>query len=665
LIMKKIISLLCLVSITGISFSQDYSMAKRAISQEEYDLKYYDKDREAEAVILFDIGESLFFEAKEGYDIRFTRTKRIKIFKNAGIKFSEITIPFYVDGFGKTEEVVSIAAVTVNVENNQTIRKVLDPANIYEVTINERWKAKRFTFPDVKEGSIIEYSYVLETPFHFNLPDWQFQDLIPTVYSEYTLKIIPFYEYSFIAKNISRFDLQKSYPSAEKRTFGSVNMLNGKNYGSGFEFTDMIHVFVKKDIPAFKDEAYITSVDDYIMKIDFQLSKFNSPNGTSNEIITTWPKLVDMLLREERFGKFMEKAGSQAKKDLKLLTIDDLSMEEKSQRIINYVKSNFSWNGRHDKYASKTPKEFFSHKTGNSADINLYLCTLLSAAGIQARPVIISTRGHGKILSDHPFSHFFNYVIVLVNIDNKPFLTDGTESFLAYNRIPPRCMNDVGLIIEKKNEGWVDLNSKTSSIDIKQIGMVIDPEKKLANTLVNIQSTELDSYHLKNTFRNDSSLFKKHLQDKGFLNVNDIKMLNIDKNSHPYLITFKADLPVDYFDDKLFVSPFLGLPDKENKLKQPARTYPVDFIYAKKEEYLATIKIPDGYRVFSLPDKVDVKNDMLEIFASYIQDGEIIELKAYYHRKKGIYPPNEYKQIKNHLDVLEKVFSEQLVFVKE
>ena len=241
----------------------------------------------------------------------------------------------------------------------------------------------------------------------------------------------------------------------------------------------------------------------------------------------------------------------------------------------------------------------------------------------------------------------------------------GTESFLAYNRIPPRCMNDVGLIIEKKREGWVDLNSKTSSIDIKQIGMVIDPEKKMANTLVNIQSTELDSYHLKNTFRNDSSLFKKHLNEKGFLNVNDIKMLNIDQNSNPYLITFKADLPVDYFDDKLIVSPFLGLPDKENKLKQPARTYPVDFIYAKKEEYLATIKIPDGYRVFSLPDKVDVKNDMLDIFASYVQDGEIIELKAYYHRKKGIYPPNEYKQIKNHLDVLEKVFSEQLVFVKE
>jgi hypothetical protein len=663
--MKDLVILIGLLCFAGLSYSQNYPGNKNVISQEELDLRSYEKDKEAEALILFDIGESVFFEAKEGYDIRFTRMKRIKIFKTAGIDFADITIPFYTDGIGKTEKIVSISAVTVNVENNQPVRKNLDPSTIYEVTINERWKAKRFTFPDVKEGSIIEYSYVLETPFHFNLPDWEFQDLIPTVYSEYTAKIIPFYEYTFIAKNISKFDHQKSYPSAEKRIFGSVNMVHGKNYGSGFEFKDMIHVFVMNHIPAFKDESYITSVDDYLMKIDFQLSKFNSPDGTSREVISTWPKLIDGLLTSDYFGKYLGKVSSQAKKDIKLLKLEDLSEEEKSQRIIDHVRSNYSWNGRYAKFTAKTPKEFFSQKTGNAANINLYLCTLLSEAGINAKPVILSTRDNGKIYIDYPFEHFFNYVIVLVNLNNKMFLTDGTTTYLAYNRIPPRCMNDMGLVIEKKRVNWIDLNSKNPSIDNKQIGIVIYPETKKASTLITNQLTEMESYYIKQSFENDTTKFIDYLHKKGFSNVEELHMLNFDKNALPYSITFKAELSIEHFDDKIIVSPFLGFPEKENKLKQAVRTYPVDFIYPKKEEYKSIIRIPEGYRLFSLPEKVNFKNDLIEISAEYTQSGETVDVKAYYYRKKGIYLPGEYKQIKYYMDVLAKMFGEQLVFVKE
>jgi hypothetical protein len=663
--MKNLVILIALLCISGFSYSQLYPGNKNVISQEELDLKFYDKDKDAEALILFDIGESVFFEAKIGYDIRFTRTKRIKIFKNAGIEYAEITIPFYTDGIGQTEKIVSINAVTVNVENNQPVRKNLDPSTIYEVTINERWKAKRFTFPDVKEGSIIEYSYVLETPFHFNLPDWEFQDLIPTAYSEYTLKIIPFYEYSFIAKNLTKFDHQKSYPSAEKRTFGSVNMVHGKNYGSGFEFNDMIHVYVMKDVPAFKDESYISSVDDYLMKIDFQLSKFNRPDGTSQEVITTWPKLIDGLLLADNFGKYMGKVGAQAKKDLKLLQLEGLSSEAKCERIIEHVRSNYSWNGMYGKYAVKTPKEFFTQKTGNASNINLYLCSLLSEAGIDAKPIILSTRDNGKIYIDYPFEHFFNYVIVLINADNKMFLTDGTSSFLAYNRIPLRCMNDMGLVVEKKKVNWIDLSSKNPSIDNKQISMVIDSDLKMADALVTNQLSEYESYLIKNAYENDTSEFKDFLHKKGFSNIHELQLLNFENNSSPYQVTFKADLPIEHFDDKLIISPFLGFPEKENKLKQAVRTYPVDFIYPKKEEYNSIIRIPDGYRLFSLPEKVYFKNDLIEISAEYIQKGETVDVKAYYYRKKGVYLPGEYKQIKFYMDVLAKMFGEQLVFVRD
>ena len=66
---------------------------------------------------------------------------------------------------------------------------------------------------------------------------------------------------------------------------------------------------------------------------------------------------------------------------------------------------------------SKTAKEFLNTRTGNAANINLFLCSMLNEAGIQASPVLLSTRDHGKILKDYPFQQFINYVIVLAKID--------------------------------------------------------------------------------------------------------------------------------------------------------------------------------------------------------------------------------------------------------
>ena len=54
-------------------------------------------------------------------------------------------------------------------------------------------------------------------------------------------------------------------------------------------------------------------------------------------------------------------------------------------------------------FTNKSVKDLLSSKTGNSAEINLFLAGMLNAAGIEAYPVITSTRSNGKIQSDYPF----------------------------------------------------------------------------------------------------------------------------------------------------------------------------------------------------------------------------------------------------------------------
>jgi len=52
--------------------------------------------------------------------------------------------------------------------------------------VNEAYSQKKFAFPNVREGSIIEYKYTMVSPYIFQLDDWKFQYEIPVKWSEFT-----------------------------------------------------------------------------------------------------------------------------------------------------------------------------------------------------------------------------------------------------------------------------------------------------------------------------------------------------------------------------------------------------------------------------------------------------------------------------------------------
>src|SRR5690606_6125458 len=57
------------------------------------------------------------------------------------------------------------------------------------------WDQVKVTFPNVKEGSVVEISYRVNSPFLTNFQDWSFQTTIPTILSEYRGKIPEYFSY--------------------------------------------------------------------------------------------------------------------------------------------------------------------------------------------------------------------------------------------------------------------------------------------------------------------------------------------------------------------------------------------------------------------------------------------------------------------------------------
>jgi transglutaminase-like putative cysteine protease len=665
---KLILTAAVLYFLQSILTGQDFSREFGKVGQEEIDLKNYSRDPSAEAVILFDMGDSRFIDTQDdNYNIEFTRTKRIKIFTKAALKYAEVAIPFYIDEYGKAETVKSIEAYSYNWENGQLNRSVLDPSTVYVEKINDRWSQKKFVIPNTRPGSVIEYKFVLESPFQFNLPSWKFQDYIPTIYSKYVVRMVPFYVYEFIMQGTNRFDYQTSVKDPIERIWGTLTRdLAGQDVGYGVRFHDLINTYVLKDVPAFRDEAYITSDDDYLVKLDFQESKIIPPVGSPIEIISTWPKLTQELIKNDHFGKFVKAADKPATKILETkLNLSGKTQTEKCRDIINYVKSGFKWNSYSSIYCSKSQHEFMDQKKGNSADINLFLVALLRAAGINASPVILSTREHGKIRTDYPFLHYFNYVVVLVNSGDQQFLCDGTDFYTNYNRIPSRCINEKGLVIQEGDLKWISLNTGYNSVDNKSVTMDISPESLKATFKMGMQAIESDACWYKDTFSDDTAKLKEYFSEKGIQTVNKIATTNFDNNELPYTVYCEGETEIEQLNDKLIVSPYLGFYPKKNKLTQPSRTYPIDFTYANTESYNCAINIPHGYKVLTMPESYNIDNEIAKIKVNYALNGSVINIGSEFGFKKAVYPPSDYSSIKNYFDIITKKFNEQIVLVKE
>lgn len=661
--MKPIALTINLLLISSIIFAQNFTKQFGMVTKEDIEYNECDFDRDADAVVLFNIGDVYFYDTKDGgYDIRFTETKRIKILKESGTEHAVVEIPYYVDGYGRTERIVSIEAYTYNVVDHFPERKAIEASQIYEEKISERLWLKKFTFPDVKAGSIIEYKYILESPFRFKLPTWRFQNTIPTLYSQYKARMIPFYEYIYIAQGIEKFDYQTSAKDETKRSWGNTTKAYGKNVGGGVEFQDFVHTFVMHDVPAFKDESYITSTDDYLIKMEFQLAEIHLPQGGS-KILTTWEDMNKDLQKETDFGKYLKACKKYAKTVIKdEINLTGKTDSEKAKILTVYVKQNFNHNGFYSVFSDKSAKKFFKQKTGNSAAMNLFLAALINEAGITAYPVIISNRDHGKISMNYPFLHFFNNVIVLVESDTR-FLLDATEKNLHNKLIPPKCINEVGMAVKKKEPQWIKLTKSVPSASFFQIELSPKPDEMSMAVDMTYKSTFYEAYNLRNLLSDDEEELKDEFKEN-INKINTIELKDADETDKALIIKIMGDNEIERFGNTFIVAPFLNLAFTENKLKEPTRSYPVDFVYPRQGIFQIRIAVPEGYKPAELPDAYNMDNKLAAIQLKYSLNGDYVEIIAKYDLKQAVYKTEDYGKIRAYLNIIVDKFNQELVFEK-
>lgn len=635
------------------SLAQDYSQTFGKIGWAESELTEYERDKEAEAVVLFDIGKSYFIHAAQGYEIVFERTTRIKVLDESGIKWAEVEIPYYQEG-NIYERVYDIQAISYNYTDEGSLEKTpLNVSNTYDEKISEFWKVKKFAVPNVKEGTILEYRYKISSPYKFNLRDWRFQWRIPVVHSEYEVSMIPFYKYAWLLQGANRFDSHISYVDrASTRHVGSV------------EFNDLVHEYVMKNVPAFANEKFISSINDYIIKLDFQLAEVISTDGTSRPIMTTWEELIEDLDKNSDFGRYIKRSGRTASK---LVDIDAQLKKTERERFnfaMDYMKRNFNWSNTYGKYATKSPKDFVNDKYGNSGDMNLFAIGFLQELGIEAQPVIISTRNHGKVKEQYPYLSFFNYVIIKAQVAGETVLSDATEILSLHDQIPTRCINGKGLIIQENKVEWISLEEEDPS-EVKTNIHIAWQNEEATEAQIKWSATDYDALYYRNYYTDRQDNLKEKLQSEAYALIDtSIVVANQTDVEQPWELRYKiVDKPMRV-KEKVYLAPFFDQVMSDNPLKQKKRTYPVDIVYPQKRSFTTIIDIPEGYRADFIPEDLTMDNSLFSMQYEAKVEADKIRVIFNYHLKKAIYSPNNYARIKYYFSAIADKGNEKIVLTR-
>ncbi len=673
--MKKLFFLIILSSISLDAQEFEFKEVTKAELQE----KFHPQDSTAPAAVLYEKGY-LTMRYDNGWHYDLEVTKRVKIYNSDGFDFAAVEIPYYYGSNTKSKEnIKSIKAYIYNLEVNKIKDEKLRNRDIIDEETTEFRKKIKFTFPNVKPGSIIEYTYTHESPHIDEFPRWNFQDEIPVNHSFYQL-ILPEYfgynEYSrgfhAINKNVENtiIDVRFRVDNQAMNSYGTglLSPESGISTVNAIKYSYQAH-----NVPKLKDEPFVNNHNNFITSIQHELSYYKNPsNNTFKEFTTNWEKASLTLQESESFGKELGET-KYYEEDINKILSQPSSEEEKIFNIFNFVKNHMSWNDYVGIYCSDKLKKVYKERTGNIADINLMLTSMLRYAGFEAHPVLVSTIQNG-FPSQYVSTENYNYIIVAIELENNQVvLLDASNPYTAPNLLPTRCLNWHGRLVRPNGTSkQIQLNPSSASIDNFILNIKLDAYGKITGQMRR-QYTNQYAFEYRNNFSStDQKDYVSKLQNALKVNITDYKIDNLKNLSKPVVetLSFNAENAVDVINGNIYLSPLIFLAQKENPFKQnqKERKLPINFTFPKSQKYMINIDVPEDYTIDYIPEPsaIALPNEKglykFNIQKSQTGDLQIIVIKDL---KQSILSADYYQPLKDFYKNIVEKETDKIVLVKQ
>jgi hypothetical protein len=526
---------------------------------------------------------------------------------------------------------------------------------------------KKFTFPNIKEGSIIEFEYTKTSDFIGNLEPWEFQGQYPRIWSEYNVGIPEFLGYVFLTQGYKAYDIR------DKKTYtNSYRVVDSRGAGAS-DFINLTsgvseHHWVIKNVPALKEVSFTSSIDNHITKVQFQLSEYREPLVYRN-IMGSWQKVAEQLMNSESFGQQLTKDNGWMNDILKPVLNGAGSPIEKAKKIFAYIRDNYTCTDHSDKFLDQSIKSLTKTKKGTVAEINLLLTAMLKHEDIEADPVMLSTRAHGFTYPLYPLMERFNYVVSRAIIEENEYYLDASEPRLGFGKLPLRCYNGHARVINKKIMA-VELTTDFVA-EKKQTTVFIGNDEK-GNIFGSMQQVPgyYESYTLRDKIKEKGKdeLQKEIAKDFGSdIVISKFEIDSLDNFESSLGIKYEFDMPTEK-ENIIYITPMFGEGYKENPFKSAERVYPVEMPFTMDETFTLAMEVPKGYKVDEIPKSIVVKlNEQNEGFFEYriSVSGDQISLRSRIKIDRANFVPDEYEMLREFFNMVVAKQAEQIVFKKK
>ncbi len=567
----------------------------------------------------------------------------------------------------KTEKIESIKGFTYNVEGNKTVKVKLERSQIIYEEMSPTRERVKISMPQVKKGSVIEYEINIVSQSFYALGPYPLQFTIPVEKNILVIKRMEYYNYNRIIKGYHILDphfsnLLITVPiSVVEQSFTSRTRSE-----SNITYQELTEEYSMDRVPAFPVESYLTTPDNYLSSVRFELAYTKFPNSPQKEFNTSWGAMTNLLLDETKFGQQLKGTGflGDLASELKAKSSDQ-SLLAKS--CFETIRDKITCNNKIGIFCENSLREVFKSGEGDVQSINLLLTALLREAGIKAWPVILSTRGNGMIQPLYPSIEDFNYVICLADVNGSRILMDASDKYLTMNLLDPICLNDKGRIIDKTETGWIELTNTMNSYKRAATWDVEFGENGTAVAKVVETYEDIAGYRQRDRIRDEGG-FSKYIENRnnpenGFT-ITASDMENQEQLDQPFRQTLELELDKNYLQGDLYIFlPLFSEAMSDNPFKLKKREYPVEFDYPYNEKVTVKTKIPEGYTVESLPpNKTYAMPGRAAVYGFKITAGEKEIVTEYdFQRNKMLFLPDEYDKLKEFYRVVVESQNESVV----
>ncbi|WP_424494354.1 hypothetical protein [Salinimicrobium sp. GXAS 041] len=654
--MNKILLLLFTFSIFSLQAQeQTFRTEDVLVSRTDLESDIYSKDSTANAFYIYEEGYSRF---REGNELRLVTdyTAKLKILNKEGYDHANVEIRLQKNDRSE-EEIDHLKAITYYLEDGIQKSEQLDASKVYTEE-HPSYDLVKFTFPGLRPGAVIVYSYELSSPFFFKFNTWWFQEDIPKLYSKFVSEIPGNFNYNIKKVGYQKLDSQEE--EIVKRCF----------YKSAPEPGSCLKTeYVMKNIPAFVEEKYLTSRYNYISRLEYELIQITTLDGRVKKYTKTWDDVDRELRKDGDLGKQLRKSSV-----AKNLLPDSIQKQpndlHKAKAIYAFVKDNYTWNGDYKIFDDMKIKDLVKERTGNVSAINTLLHNIYDEQGYKVLPVLMATRSSGVPSRLYPILSEFNYLIVQLQIGEEKYLLDATEKYLDFGNLPYRCLNHYARLLDfDEGSSWIDIDPEEFSTVTFHDSLKVNAD----GTSTGISRQILRGYHAiaareKLEELSNNEIFSSLTNAATHTRAQNVTY-TIDPESEENLnLSFELNNESQKINDLIYVNPFSFQFFDENPFQLSERQYPIDFGYKDAYSYSITLQIPEGHEVVELPEqkwmKLPQNAGMLQFMVQQMDENNI-SVYCRVNFPKTTYEPGYYPYLKEFFNTLIDIQKQSIIVLQQ